>query len=255
MKEKIKLIILTILVTLGVLFVVLMLLPDDEEDISVAEAENKAEVTETQETAETQEVTETQEVEETENKTDGKIDMNVRDIFEEADEGDPEEDVKEEKKETGNTVKVNIPSSALSDYTIDFRTVSLDNREVTQDVFSDYDITIVHIWGTFCGPCIVEMPEYGRFLKEKPDNVNLVGIISDVYDGIDINVTEAHDILESSDADFLNLRNSDSLYDIVEQFQYVPSSFLVDSKGHLIGEAMDGGDFYTTMEELEKYIK
>ncbi len=250
MKEKIKLIILTVLVTLGVLFLVLMLLPDDEKDTFVGETGN------------TEEVAEDREVSETENTSSGKIDLNVRQMTEETaedyseNEEEPSEETEtlEDRQETGKTVKVNIPSSELSDYTIDFRTVSLDNREVTQDIFSDYDITIVHVWGTFCGPCIEEMPEYGRFIKEKPDNVNLVGIICDVYDGIDSNVKEANDILEDSDADFLNLRTSDALYDIVDQFQFVPSSFLVDSQGHLIGEAMDGGSFEDTIGALKKYI-
>lgn len=39
--------------------------------------------------------------------------------------------------------------------------------------------TIVHFWGVTCGPCRVEMPEWGRLLHERPD-MNLVMIDADL---------------------------------------------------------------------------
>ena len=246
MKEKIKLIVITVLATLGVLFVVVMLLPDDKGDTSVAE-NTQVEVIE-------------EEVEETDNKSENKTQLDEGSVLKE-DDGDSEDSEDEEasleneSEGTGNTVKVDIPDSEHSDTAINFSTVTLDGQEVTEDIFSDYDITIVHLWGTFCGPCIREMPEYGKYCKEMPDNINLVGIVVDVYDGTDSNVKEAEDILAEADADFLNLRTSEDLYDIAVQFQYVPSSFFVDREGHLIGEALDGAGFDDTMQVLNGYIR
>ena len=99
------------------------------------------------------------------------------------------------------------------------------------------------------------MGDYARFYSKRPDNVNLIAIVCDVYDGIDSNVSAANDILGDAGAKFLNLRTSDDLYDLVGGFQYVPSSFFVDRDGHLIGEMMDGANFEMTMERLEGYIK
>jgi thiol-disulfide isomerase/thioredoxin len=28
---------------------------------------------------------------------------------------------------------------------------------------------IVHFWGISCGPCVVELPKWGRFMRERPD--------------------------------------------------------------------------------------
>jgi len=161
----------------------------------------------------------------------------------------------EETEPETETVAVNIPPNELSDGKISFKTLSLDNKEVTQDIFSDYDITVVHVWGTFCGPCIEEMGEYAQFYKEKPDNVNLIAIVCDVYDGIDSNVSDAKSILNSNGAEFINLRTSDDVRKLTDSFQYVPSSFLVDREGHVIGSMMDGASFEETKNRLDTYLE
>jgi thiol-disulfide isomerase/thioredoxin len=38
--------------------------------------------------------------------------------------------------------------------------------------------TIVHFWGLTCGPCIVEMPKWGKLLAERPD-MHLVLVAAD----------------------------------------------------------------------------
>ena len=39
--------------------------------------------------------------------------------------------------------------------------------------------TVVHFWGLTCGPCRVEMPNWGKLLRERPD-LNLVVINADL---------------------------------------------------------------------------
>ncbi len=242
MWEKIKNTLVVALATLGVLFIIIMLIPDDEESYEDTETAVVQEETDSGET-ETTEDSESVETEETDtDKTGDGEDAYAAD-----------EETEDDKK--GNSVTVKIPSSEVSDNKIAFKTVSLDNETVTDDIFSDYDITVVHVWGTFCQPCIAEMGDYARFYSKCPDNVNLIAIVCDVYDGIDSNVSAANDILGDAGAKFLNLRTSDDLYDLVGGFQYVPSSFFVDRDGHLIGEMMDGANFEMTMERLEGYIK
>ena len=41
-----------------------------------------------------------------------------------------------------------------------FETTDIDGNQVSSaDIFSQHKITMVNIWGTFCGPCIDEMPD------------------------------------------------------------------------------------------------
>lgn len=138
---------------------------------------------------------------------------------------------------------------------LQFETVTLDNEPVTQDIFSDYDITVVHVWGTYCGPCIAEMGEYAKMYRMLPDNVNLVGVICDVYEDSDDYSDDARGILSDAGAEFLNLRSNDEIDGITGELQFVPSSFFVDSEGRIIGEMMDGVNFDQTKKRLAGYIK
>jgi thiol-disulfide isomerase/thioredoxin len=38
---------------------------------------------------------------------------------------------------------------------------------------------VVHFWGVTCGPCRVEMPQWGAFLKSRPD-MNLIVVNADL---------------------------------------------------------------------------
>ena len=148
-----------------------------------------------------------------------------------------------------------IPESEVREDALSFVTTTLDGQVVTENIFSDYDLTVVHVWGTYCDPCIKEMGEYAVLYRELPPNVNLIGIVCDVYDGINNNVSEAENILNSTGAGFINLRTSDSIYDITASFQFVPSSFLVDRDGHIVGDLMDGAYFEETRERLYGYLE
>ncbi len=259
MWEKIKYTIVVVLATLGVLFIVILLLPDDETSNPYTAATT---VTQTDDDASADDNEEAQADEQADTNATATDDDEEAQADEQADtNATATEDDEEAQADTGdsgkddNTVTVNIPSGEISKEKLKFKTVSLDNDKITQDIFSGYDITVVHVWGTFCGPCIAEMGDYADFYKDLPDNVNMIAVICDVYDGIDSNVSEAKDILKDAGADFTNLRTSDDLYDVIGEFQYVPSSFFVDSKGHIIGSLMDGAGFEDTKKRLEGYMK
>ncbi|MCR5503262.1 MAG: redoxin domain-containing protein [Lachnospiraceae bacterium] len=284
MAKKIGYVLIGVFATLGVLFLILMLIPDDGEDTereetTISQSDDREEADnpgvtkpdtgkkEEQETASGKDEETASDKDEAEDASekDEAEDASDRDDAEEPSAGDDEEGSSDrddaedagpnEAAASGNTVTVSIPKKELSDQTLTFKTASLDNKKVTEKVFSDYDLTVVHMWGTYCQPCIGEMDEYAKLYRELPDNVNLIAIVCDVYDGIDNNVSEAYHILDDAGAGFTNLRISDDLYEIVEDLQYVPSSFFVDRDGHLIGEMMDGAGFDETKERLNGYLK
>lgn len=49
---------------------------------------------------------------------------------------------------------------------ISFTATDFKGNPVTSEIFAKNKLTMVNIWGTFCGPCIREMPDLARINKE-----------------------------------------------------------------------------------------
>ncbi len=116
----------------------------------------------------------------------------------------------------------------------DFQTLTLTGEEASQEIFADADLTMVNIWGTFCGPCLREMPDLGDLSREYADSgFQIVGIITDVTETED---ETAMEILEETGADYTHLLISRELYDnYLWQVQVVPTTIFVDSQGKQVG--------------------
>lgn len=65
----------------------------------------------------------------------------------------------------------------------DFSVETVDGSTVTKaECFEAYDLVMVNIWGTFCGPCVDEMPDLSRLYHKLPDGVNMITMCVDVKD-------------------------------------------------------------------------
>lgn len=125
---------------------------------------------------------------------------------------------------------------ALSSFSAD----TLDGGTYTQEDLAARDLTVINFWGTFCGPCIAEMPDLAAFAKALPDNVELITVCVDAEsdpDGAEALLRQAGYegvTLTGGDGDFLPL---------LQAVQAVPTTVFVDSQGNLVGEAIIGGGF------------
>ena len=133
-----------------------------------------------------------------------------------------------------------IPVSSAMAGVFHFDTTDLDGNPVTSDIIAQADLTVINVWGTFCGPCIGEMPALAAWDKELPDNVQIIGIISDVYVGGD--TAAARNILSNTGVTFMNLLCNDSLIPLLSQSQYVPTTYFVDRDGNMVAEPIIGAD-------------
>ena len=131
-----------------------------------------------------------------------------------------------------------------------FTAVDLSGNEVTDAIFSGHKLTMVNIWGTFCGPCIREMPELGKLSAEYADKgVQIIGIICDsadyTYQPIDSVLTSAQSIIMQTGANYRHLVLSESLSArFMQGVTAVPTTFFVDETGETIGEAVIGSRSY-----------
>lgn len=139
-----------------------------------------------------------------------------------------------------------------------FEAVTLDGESVTESIFSEGDLTMVNIWGSFCSPCINEMPELGEISAEYADKgVKIVGIISDVYEAGD---ETALDIVKQTGADYTHLVLGEQLYNnYLNQVQVVPTTLFLDKEGRQVGKvytgAKDKSGWTSIIEELLEQVQ
>lgn len=133
-----------------------------------------------------------------------------------------------------------------------FTATDLDGNEVTESIFAEKDLTVLNIWGTFCGPCIGEMPELGEWAKEMPDNVQIVGLIIDINGEEDTEHRNlAVDITKQAGVDFTNLIANADFAPILKDVIGVPTTLFIDGDGNIVGDPIVGAgvDSYKTFVE------
>lgn len=137
-----------------------------------------------------------------------------------------------------------------------FDTEKLDGEVVTNDLFAQKKITVINIWGTFCGPCIGEMPELGEWARNMPADAQLIGIVCDVQGYNDTyTINAANQILSEANANFVNLIPDESLAKYLQTVEAVPTTLFVDSQGNIIGDPVIGADVDSYKERVEQYLR
>ena len=127
----------------------------------------------------------------------------------------------------------------------DFSTTDLNGTAADQSLFEGYDVIMVNFWGTFCGPCIEEMPYLGELAAEYADkNVLIVGVVTDLLDAegkIDEKVLEdGRYIVETTGADYVHLVPCDGLMPLMQQIYAVPTTVFINAEGYQLGGAQIG---------------
>jgi len=129
----------------------------------------------------------------------------------------------------------------------EFQALALDGSTITQDDFSDKDITVINFWALSCGPCLAEMPDLAALEKALPDNIQLMTVCLDGGG----NEEYVEYVLDQSGFEGPTLLSGEGdLLVLCQELQYTPTTVLVDSEGNTVGEAIIGGkenlaEFYT----------
>lgn len=136
----------------------------------------------------------------------------------------------------------------------DFKSKDLEGNEVSQEIFTNKKLTMINFWGTYCPPCIAEMPELGELGRSMPDDTQLIGIVIDVADKRTFE--KARQITQKAKADFPNLLVSREMAPYLQTIAAVPTTIFVDAQGKVVGQPIVGsrsGKAYR--EEVEKALK
>ena len=146
-------------------------------------------------------------------------------------------------------------SATMPEVFPNFTTQDLNGSTVTSELFAQKDLTVVNIWGTFCGPCIGEMPELAEWSKTLPENVQLVGLLCDVYSPEDKEqVQAAQAIVKDSGVEYVNLICNDELMSLLSNVSAVPTTLFVDSTGAIVGDGVVGANVDAYKAFVEDYL-
>jgi len=135
---------------------------------------------------------------------------------------------------------------------ISFETTDLDGNVVKSgDLFKGHRLTMVNIWGTFCGPCIYEMPELEKLnYRLSKKDCSIVGIVCDVESLEDTEtIGEAKSLIDEAGVKYTNLIPWDNTWDIFPA-DAIPTTYFVDEKGRIVGEAAIGARSADDYEDL-----
>jgi len=121
-----------------------------------------------------------------------------------------------------------------------FACTDMAGNALNEEVFSGHKLTMVNIWGTYCNPCIAEMPDLAELNKAYEEGeFQVVGMIVDMLstDGSvhPMAVEAAWQIIDATGADYMHLLPTEDI--ITMKLQYlmaVPETVFVDSEGNIL---------------------
>lgn len=172
---------------------------------------------------------------------------------------EPEQSTEQESSSVGYQVD---PDYDGSDTPVDFSELSaqdLDGNAVDASLFADYKLTVINVWGTYCSPCLQEMPDLGELAQEYAEKgVQIVGIVGDVMnsDGTlsESQMEKAAQIVDQTGANYVHIPMDLDLYrsDLGENLYAFPTTYFVDSEGKPVGNALVG--MIPSKEDWQAYI-
>ncbi len=129
-----------------------------------------------------------------------------------------------------------------------FETKTFEGNLITEEVFENAEVTMINIWGTFCSPCINEMPELEKLNQTyKGKEFQLIGLVSDSDTPGNQNVKQ---IIEQTGTTYTHIMNSKELSNgILSAVQAVPTTIFVNEEGEIL-QVVVGGKNYEQWSEI-----
>ena len=137
-----------------------------------------------------------------------------------------------------------------------FETKGVDGKDYTEKVFSDYDLTLVNIFTTWCSPCVNEITELEKLYEEmKEKGVGVVGVVLDTVgdDGKqdDAAVKKAGVLQEKTKASYpFLITDSTMMNGRLNGISAFPEIFFVDKEGNIVGETYSGSHSLDEWKEI-----
>lgn len=146
-----------------------------------------------------------------------------------------QEDKKAEDTKTGESKKEETKKADSKNDEVkfpEFTAKTVTGEDISSDVFKDSKLTVVNVWGSWCGPCVQEIPELQKLYENMKDkNVNVIGLAQDA--GSDIDAVK--EIIDKNKVTYQNIVPEGVTEGFVMSLMAFPTTFFVDSEGNIVG--------------------
>lgn len=160
-------------------------------------------------------------------------------------------------KETTEKTAAAIDLEDMPIEKFDFQTLEIENGDVvkSEDFYNEKPLTLVNVWGTFCGPCKAEMPDLAALGEEYKDKINFLGVVVDTNASMDTNVEEALEIMKNAGVTYTNIMPNPTTEDSLVNITAIPTTFFVNSEGKVLGGFVGQKDKESIAATIDKLLE
>lgn len=139
-----------------------------------------------------------------------------------------------------------------------FEMTGIDKKTYTEDMFSEYDLTLVNVFTTWCSPCVNEIPELEKLYQElKDQGVGVTGVVLDTADSEgnqdEQAIKKAELLQEKTKATYpFLIPDGNMMNGRLQGISAFPETFFVDKNGNIVGETYSGSH---TLEEWKEIVE
>lgn len=162
---------------------------------------------------------------------------------------------KVEKKEKTTATAIDLEKMPIENF--DFQTMDILDGNVikSEEFYKEKPLTLVNVWGTFCGPCKEEMPDLAKLYDEYKDKMNFLGVVVDTNVSMDTNVGEAQQIIKDSGVNYKNIMPNPTTEDTLVNITAMPTTFFVNSEGKVLGGFVGKADKDSLKATIDKILE
>ena len=139
-------------------------------------------------------------------------------------------------------------------------TITLDGEAINGNDFSGEKLTVLNVWATWCPPCVEELPYLQEVSEYYADlGVKIVGVLEDGVtkdlEPDDAIISAGKALLANAGAEYtVILPDALLMQELIDQMQYFPTTFLIDSEGNVIKTVIGSNDAEGWRREIDEAL-
>lgn len=123
---------------------------------------------------------------------------------------------------------------------LSFSFTTLTGDTLDESVFADHKLIMVNYWATWCGPCVSEIPDLLKISNDYADEgLAIIGVNVDSSDADGVKK-----FVEDQKINYPVIFVDGVFLNLIQGYEYIPTTLFFDSTGQQIGEAVVGSNSY-----------